>query len=616
MLSTVEHRANVLIGRFLDYVCNHEPVQATRLGLSARDGDLPDLAPSELARRSRDLAVLAAEVRATLADLAVDANGSGTSVVPRHGHDRNGRDRNRRDRNRVHPPGLGQTDVDREPRDDLRLLDQELTYRRFLLDDRPRYVLDPLAALETVAAGIHELLRFDDGDGEDRCQRLDAAVQRARRVPVLLEQAGGLLASSAAPNLEVALQRLPGLIALVRDELPRRAEQLGVDVSPARDAGEVAAEGLEAYGALIDELSDEPAADWRLGAEPYALTLAAGLGAGMDAGDIEDRARSWLGHVGAELAELSTAGWARRFHDEPVPADHRERVRRSLAWVAADSVDDEALLDEARLALHETHRFTQDAGITDLPPMERLTVRAVPAHLRGVAVAFVVPPPPLCPQRRFTLYLSAASPSMASEGRGAVAGHSRVQLRSFAIHEAYPGHVVQLEHAQASPRLARRLFTRAVFAEGWAVHIEREVLAAGFGRDGTSQVAEDDYRLIQRLNEVRIAVNALVDVGLHAGTLDDDAALGLLTRTGLQTRAEARGMLVRAKVSPGDLTTYFVGGEELSDLQRVTRQREGNDFDQHRFHQRLLSHGTPTVAMIAEALREDAPVYRPLAIRV
>jgi hypothetical protein len=76
---------------------------------------------------------------------------------------------------------------------------------------------------------------------------------------VLLEQAGSLLASSPAPHLEVALQRLPGADrAGPRRAAAVRAELLGVDVTHARDAGEVAAEGLEAYGALLDELRDEP----------------------------------------------------------------------------------------------------------------------------------------------------------------------------------------------------------------------------------------------------------------------------------------------------------------------------------------------------------------------
>jgi hypothetical protein len=169
--------AERLVARYLDHVGEHEPVESTRLGLAGRDGDLPDLAPEQLAARSRDLAVLAAEVDRVAQELE-------TAPPPPPAGD--GRD-----------PGQEL----REARADLHLLADELAYRRFRLDVRPRFVLDPLAALDTVSASIHELLRRTDVTRAERCRRVEAAAQRARRVPVLLEQAGSLLASSPQPAM-------------------------------------------------------------------------------------------------------------------------------------------------------------------------------------------------------------------------------------------------------------------------------------------------------------------------------------------------------------------------------------------------------------------------------
>lgn len=569
------HRADVLVGRFVDHVRDHDPVQATRLGLSDRDGELPDLSSSALAARSRDLAVLVAEVDAALSEVPGNPTGD-----------------------------------DREARDDLRLLEQELAYRGFVLDERPRYVLDPLAVLDTTATGVHELLRIDDGTHEDRCRRIQAAVQRARRVPFLLEQAGRLLVSAAAPNLELAVRRLPGLIALFTDELPRRADALGLDTSTARDAGEVAAEGLDAYGALLLELSEEPAADWRLGPNDHARTLRAGIGTTIPAQDIEDRARTWLARIVEEMAELAARSWSRRFPGERVPTDTTERIVRSLDRVADTALGPEQLVAEARAAIRETYAFSHE--LVDVPPTDRLQVTDVPPYLRGIAVAFVVPAPPLRPDVGCTLHLSPA-PDAGGDAGSFLREYHPAQLRSVALHEGYPGHVVQLEHAARHPRLARRLLARPVFAEGWAVAIEREALAAGFGDDATSQVDGDDYRITQRKLELRLATDALLDVGLHAGNLDDDDALRLLTSVGLQQPAEARGLLARAKVSSGQLCAYFVGGEELADLKLERQRAEGDAFDLRRFHQQLLSHGTPTVDIVASALRDGAEVHRPFA---
>ncbi len=572
-------RADQLVLRYLDHVCTHEPVESTRIGMTERNGDLPDLAPAALAARSRDLAVLAAEVAATAQ--ALDGVGG---------------------------------DAAREARGDLALLAAELEFRRFQLDVRPRLLLDPLAALDTIAAGIHELLGWDDGTRADRCARLEAATQRARRVPVLLEQASGLLTSAPAPHLEVALQRLPGLLELVRDVLPARAELLGVDVSPARDAGEVAAEGLEAYAALLDELREVQPGPWRLGSEQHATVLRAALGTVMWPAQIEDRARTWIAQIRQRLLELAGATWSARCPGIPRPSDGDVLIRSTLAAIARTAVQRDELLVEARRAMAEARTFAEHSGLTDIPPADRLRIREVPVYLRGLAAAFVTQPPPLRPETGCTYYLSPVPPDWDDEQSAAfLRAYTPAALRSLAIHEGYPGHVVQLEHAARHPRLARRLLARPVFAEGWAVYIEREVAAAGFAADGNSTVAASDYQVIQLRNELRIATTALVDIGLHAGELTDGGAVDLLARAAYQEPAEARATVVRAQVTAGQLSSYFVGGEELADLRWQVERRAGAAFDARSFHQRVLSHGTPTVSIIAAALADAAPVHRPFA---
>ena len=572
-------RAERLVLRYLDHVRTHEPVESTRIGMVERNGSLPDLAPAALASRSRDLAVLAAEV-ATAARALAREDG----------------------------------DAAREARGDLALLAAELEFRRFQLDVRPRLLLDPLAALDTIAAGIHELVGWDDGTRADRCARLEAATQRARRVPVLLEQASGLLTSAPAPHLEVALQRLPGLLELVRDVLPARAELLGVDVSPARDAGEVAAEGLEAYAALLDELRDDQPGPWRLGSEQHATVLRSALGTVMWPVQIEDRARTWIAQTRERLVELAGATWSVRCPGRTWPKDEDVLIRETLAAIARTAVQRHELLVEARRAIAEARTFAGRSGLTDVPPADRLRIREVPVYLRGLAVAFVTQPPPLRPETGCTYYLSPVPSGWDDEQSAAfLRAYTPAALRSLAIHEGYPGHVVQLEHAARHPRLARRLLARPVFAEGWAVYIEREVAAAGFGVDGSSTVPAADYQVVQLRNELRIATTALVDIGLHAGELTDGDAVDLLVRAAYQEPIEARATVVRAQVAAGQLSSYFVGGEELMDLRSQVERRAGAGFDARSFHQRVLSHGTPTVSVIAAALADAAPAHRPFA---
>ena len=75
---------------------------------------------------------------------------------------------------------------------------------------------------------------------------------------------------------------------------------------------------------------------------------------------------------------------------------------------------------------------------------------------------------------------------------------------------------------------------------------------------------------------------------------------------GFQEEAEARGKLRRAKVSSTQLSTYFVGWLELSDILREARLREGTRFDLRAFNERLLSFGSIPPRDVRALLHPDA----------
>ena len=565
-------RVAALTERLLDHVRDHEPVGATRLGLSERDADLPDLSLPALEAQDRSLGDLEAAI-------LLEAG-----ALPRR------------------PRGM-----QREAAGDLQLLLDEVRWRRVELNDRPRLAHEPLAVLELVTSGIAELLR-DEPDAEQRHRRVSAAVARARRVPTMLEQAGQLLVGGSAPSFSVLEERLPRAIALVRDMLPRRAAEVGVEVDAARDAGEYAAEGLEAFGALVDELIDDRRLDWRVGPVRHERALRLAVGTTMDAQTIEDRARTALTETRTEMLELAASSWQDRFPGIARPRDDDELLRTVMAHVADGAVPAAGLLIELRRAVAEVASFTRAWGVLDVPQQEELLVAAMPEELRGFAVAHLLRPPPFGPARASEFHLAPVDERWdPTRARSYLREYHPAALRSVAVHETYPGHFLQLAHAARHPRLIRRLVTRPVFVEGWAVMVERLVLDEGFGAGGTSRVPLIDLELTQRRMQLRVAANALLDLGLHAASMTDEDALALLTGAALQEDEEARGKLRHAKVTSGQLSSYFTGASELEALRRREQVRLGAAFDLPAHLRSLLAHGTPTVALLADALA-DAPM--------
>jgi uncharacterized protein (DUF885 family) len=245
--------------------------------------------------------------------------------------------------------------------------------------------------------------------------------------------------------------------------------------------------------------------------------------------------------------------------------------------------------------LPEIVRFLSRLREFDLPQPDTLKVEEVPPFQQGVAVAFFMPAPPLEPAAAHTYYLSPVPKDWGDEQADSFLREYNLHaLRSVGIHEAYPGHYVQLAHATKNPRLLRRALWNSAFAEGWAVYVERVVVDAGFGGD---RLALTRLKL-----ELRSVANALLDQGLHVHEWDDGRAMELMCRDAYQEPSEASGKLIRAQVTAGQLSSYFVGGEEMEDLRRDVEAQRGGGFDPLTFHRDVLAQGTPPFVVLRRAL--------------
>src|SRR5438105_9077640 len=102
-------------------------------------------------------------------------------------------------------------------------------------------------------------------------------------------------------------------------------------------------------------------------------------------------------------------------------------------------------------------------------------------------------------------------------------------LHILTIHEAYPGHYVQLEYSNRHPSLIRRVLQSGIFAEGWAVYTEQMMLDQGYAQ------GDLPLRLHQLKWYLRSVTNAILDHKMHCSGMTDEEALALLTQRAYQT---------------------------------------------------------------------------------
>ena len=144
------------------------------------------------------------------------------------------------------------------------------------------------------------------------------------------------------------------------------------------------------------------------------------------------------------------------------------------------------------------------------------------------------------------------------------------QMSLLVIHEAVPGHYLQMVYANRGSSLARRVFRSGLFAEGWAVYVTQVMLDRGYG-DGDPALWLNHWKYY-----LRCVTNTILDVRIHTMGMTTDEAVALMVDGAFQERAEAVQKDERARLSSTQLSTYFLGSLGIWDIEHEARRRAAN----------------------------------------
>ncbi len=403
--------------------------------------------------------------------------------------------------------------------------------------------------------------------------RLQALASRLAAIPEHLGVARRNLGVMPRVHVETALVQFAGTLALISGEVDRALQQAP---SAAGLLFQVRQEAVAAVQEHRRWLADElPRADRdpRIGPELFARKLALTLDTAATAEDIRHRAESDLDRIEGELAR--TAGQLGGSVD-----DVFDRL-------AADRPDDRTIVATATTALTEATRFVEDRGLVTLID-DPLQIIAMPEVRRGIAVAYCDAPGPLETAPLATFFAVSPTPSdwAADRIESFYREYNASMVHELVIHEAMPGHFLQLAHSRRAPAGTgvRAAFRNDAFIEGWAVYAEELMARHGYGGPAV--------RMQQLKMQLRVTINALLDQGVHAAGMKEDEAMALMTGAGHQEASEAAGKWRRALLTSTQLSTYYVGHTEVSDVIAAVgaADRQAGERD---VHDQVLAHGSP-----------------------
>jgi uncharacterized protein (DUF885 family) len=246
--------------------------------------------------------------------------------------------------------------------------------------------------------------------------------------------------------------------------------------------------------------------------------------------------------------------------------------------------------------------FVREQNLMDLPSTSKLRIEEVPPHLAGNVVAQIQPAPPFEPQLEsvwfWDLKFLAASEDFLKE-------YNRPVLAQVYIHEGVPGHFVQLEYSNRFDRVIPKVFWNGPMVEGWAAYIVTQMVDLGFTVYPDEPLGHQLQQMVDTKITLRSIINAIIDIRLHRTQWPGEEAVRMMMEKGFQEEGEARGKLVRAKLSSVQLATYFAGQLAIENILKEYRELRGSDFRWKEFNQRLVGAGSPPFFAIREYMLSE-----------
>ena len=420
-------------------------------------------------------------------------------------------------------------------------------------------------------------------------QRLAAAVARMRAVPDDLAGAQQRLGALSRVHTDTALAQLDGTRALIEGVLPGMAEPGSGLAAELAAAAEHAAAAVAAHQGWLRERRDTTRHDPRLGAELFARKLELALDTAFEPSALLAAARADLDRVTAEISEV-----AGRLAGEAAPGG--DTVRTVLDRLAADAPTDATILALCRESLRAATAFVRRTELVTVHD-DAIDVVQMPEIDRGVAVAYCRPPGPLEQARLPTEYAVAPTPAgwRTEQVASFYREYNRHMLHNLTVHEAMPGHALQLMHSNRSGAAnpVRAVWTSGSFVEGWAVYAEELMVTHGY-RTGLHQDrrAGDALHMQQLKMQLRMILNAILDIRFHCDGLEEAEAMQLMTSRGFQEEGEAIGKWRRVQLTATQLSTYYVGYREVRDLAADLRAARPG-WSERELHDAMLAHGSP-----------------------
>ena len=404
-------------------------------------------------------------------------------------------------------------------------------------------------------------------------ERLEALTGRLESVPAyLVEHRTRAVVPQVRLWQELELETADGLPSFFDVIVYASRGVLGeADLARLERAARAARAAVRAHAEWVEGTLESAADEWALGRERYEELVGLRAFDGLDADAILD-----VGY--AQLVENKAARVAAAREIDPT-VDEATVIDR----IKSDQPPDfAAALEAYREVMVRARRHLIERDLLSVPDDERLEVVETPAYLRNLIPFAAYFDPPKFDREPTGIYI--VTPSVGNDPN-AMREHNYSSISNTSIHEAYPGHHLQLSVANRHPSLTRLMADAPEFVEGWGMYSEQMMREEGFDD-------APNFRLNMYTDAIWRACRIILDVRMHRGEMGVDEAIRFLVEQTSFEEANARAEVHRYTYTPTYQLSYLLGKTLLLQLRADERRRRGDAFGLKRFHDALLRAGS------------------------
>lgn len=436
-------------------------------------------------------------------------------------------------------------------------------------------------------------------------KRLRSFYQKMANIPLYYKAVQKDLKNPVAELTSLAADQHLGGVGIFEKDFADSLKKTNIPQAEQKlmlDRARISAEAIKAHATWLKALKNDKPRNFRLGKDLYEAKFKYEIQSESTAQQTFNAAVERKKYLHREMAKISKKLWPKYFGTKAMPTDSLELIAQLIDTLSSKHADQGEFQSAIEKQIPKLTAFVKSKDLVTLDPSKPLVVRKEPGYMAGVAGASMSSPGPYDKDGNSYFNVGSLANWPADKAESYLREYNNYALQILCIHEAIPGHYVQLVYSNKSPSLIKSIFANGAMTEGWAVYSEEMMLDNGFGGD------EPEMRLMWYKWHLRSVCNTILDYGVHSQTMTKQDALKLLTREAFQQQAEAEGKWKRVNVSSVQLDSYFTGYKEITDLREAYKKKLGDKYKLKEFNEKFLSYGSAPVKYIKESMLAKGPV--------